>query len=133
MSDLITPVIFVVFGAAMILVVLGFFLTRERETRSRFEARDYYETYKRKAPTYSGGGYPFRETAVTQQARNDQRTMVLIVVGTVVLAVAIAIIFGPFDGLLVFFLIPVIVGFVRTRRETSSRRNAAQDGNQPSY
>ncbi|MGI0091645.1 MAG: hypothetical protein ACREBS_08050 [Nitrososphaerales archaeon] len=131
MSDLITPVIVAIFGTATILVVMGFFLVRRRESRPRFETQDYYKTYKRN-DEYSGVGSPFRQNPPSRD-RNEQRIVAGVVIGISVAAIIVSTVFGAVEGLLLFISLPVIMRFVRTRREASSRRNAAQDENHPSY
>jgi hypothetical protein len=131
MSDLITPVIIGIFGIFAVLTVMGFVIIRQRNGKPRFETQDYYKSYKR-SDNYSRGGNPFRQGSF-MQTRGEQRTITLAIIAVAVIAFAVSIFYDVFGGLLVIFLLPVIVRFIRSRNEENSRRNAAQDGTRSSY
>lgn len=130
MTDLITPLLISLFGGVMAIAVFAFFLLMKSENKPRFETRDYYETYR------DGNGFPRRgnpfKSAQSPAERNEQRTLAAIIIGLVVIAVAVSVLFDVFEGLLIIFLLPVIVRFVRTRKAENKRR-AANDENRRSY
>ena len=128
--DLITPVILGIFSAIVALFVMGFALIKQRTAHPRFETQDYYKTYKGRSD-YFNRGNPFKNRQNTP-GRNDQRMLVAVVIGGAVLAMIIAAVFDFFGGLLIIFLLPVIIRFIQTRKEASSRRNA-QGESRPSY
>jgi hypothetical protein len=124
MADLITPVIILSFTGTAVLVVLGFLLVRQRSGRPRFESQDYYKSYQR--PERRSGN-PFKQDKNAPD-RNQNRIIGLVVLALVVTAVAVAILYNdPFEGLLIFVLLPVIVRFLRTRNEA---RRAPRDESQ---
>jgi hypothetical protein len=123
MADLITPVIVVGFSATTVLVVLGFLLVRQRSGRPRFESQDYYKSYKRPERRSTS---PFRQEKNVPD-RNQNRLVGLAVVALVVIAIAVAVLYDLFDGLLIFIFLPVIIRFIRTRSET---RRAPRDESQ---
>jgi Flp pilus assembly protein TadB len=125
MSDLITPIIVGSFGAAMLLVIYGFILVRQRSGRPRFESQDYYKSYRTPDRFSQKPRSPFREDAPSQQEQKEQRTIIAIIIGLAVGAIAIAAIFDYFEVLLIIFLLPVIIRYVRTRNQT--RRREPQD------
>jgi hypothetical protein len=129
-EDLITPVIVGIFAVFAALTVLGFVVVHQRTSNPRFEAQDYYKPYK-KNDSYSRGGNPFKRGGL-QQYRGEQRTIMIAVIAIAILALAVAF-YDIFGGLLVIFLLPVVVRFIRARNEEKSRRNAAQDGTRSSY
>ncbi len=122
MADLITPVILASFGGAVILVVLGFLLLRQRSGKPSFESQDYYKTYRRpdrfSQPQYRQGQSP--------QEQKQQRTILIAVIVLIGASIALAI-YEPLYGLLLLFLLPIIVRFMRARSET---RRAPHDENQ---
>ena len=118
----------------MVVVVLGFFLVRQRSGRPRFESQDYYKTYRRtEKNTYrnassfssSSSSSSYRDEASMMQQRKEQRTMVAVIIAVAVAAIAISLVFGLFEALLILFLLPVIVRLVRTRSD--QRRRTQQD------
>jgi hypothetical protein len=123
MTDLITPVIITTFGGVVVLVVLGFFLVRQRTGKPRFESQDYYKKYQR-PDRFSRA--PFRPRDQDPRAKREQRAILLVVVALVSMSIALAI-YEPIEGLLLLFLLPIVVRFVRARYET---RRAPHDENQ---
>ena len=124
MADLITPVIVLSFTGTAVLVILGFLLVRQRSGRPRFESQDYYKSYQR--PDRRSGN-PFKQEKNSPE-KNQNRLIGLVVLALVVTAIAVAILYNdPFEGILIFILLPVIVRFLRTRNET---RRAPRDENQ---
>lgn len=128
--DLITPVILGVFSAIVALFVMGFALIKQRTAHPRFETQDYYKTYKGRSDYFKTGN-PFKNKQ-NVQGRSDQRLMIAVVVGGAVLAMIIAAVFDFFGGLLIIFMLPVIIRFIQTRKEASSRRNT-QGESRPTY
>jgi hypothetical protein len=124
-SDLITPVILSSFGGVVVLVVLGFLLARQRTGQSRFESQDYYKKYQKPADRFSQS--PFRQRDQNPRVKQEQRAILIAVVVLVVMSIALAIFFDPLEGLLLLFLLPIVVRFVRARYET---RRAPHDENQ---
>jgi hypothetical protein len=122
MADLITPVVIATFGGAMALVVMGFLLVRQRSGKPRFESQDYYKTYRRPdrntQPQYRPGQTP--------QDQKQQRAILIAVIVLIGASIALAI-YEPLYGLLLLFLLPIIVRFMRARSET---RRAPHDENQ---
>jgi len=122
MADLITPVVVATFGGAMALVVMGFLLVRQRSGKPRFESQDYYKTYRRPdrstQPQYRPGQTP--------QDQKQQRAILIAVIVLIGASIALAI-YEPLYGLLLLFLLPIIVRFMRARSET---RRAPHDENQ---
>jgi hypothetical protein len=122
MADLITPVIIATFGGAMALVVMGFLLVRQRSGKPRFESQDYYKSYRRpdrfSQPQYKPGQSP--------QDQKQQRSILIAVVVLIGVSIALAV-YEPLYGLLLLFLLPIIVRFMRARSET---RRAPHDENQ---
>ena len=131
MADLITPVIAGIFAIFVALTVMGFIIIRQRSGRQRFETQDYYKSYSR-SDSHVRGGNPFRQGQMGQY-RAEQRTITLAIISVAVIAFAISVFYDVFGGLLVIFLLPVIVRFIRDRNEENSRRHQAQDGTRSSY
>lgn len=128
MVDLITPVIFASFGGVVALVVLGFLLVLQRTGRPRFESQDYYKKYQRPvADRFSSSQSPFRQREQDPRIKREQRAILIAVTALVVMSIALAIFFDPLEGLLLLFLLPIVVRFVRARYET---RRAPHDENQ---
>ena len=125
MADLITPVIIGIFGIVAVLVVLAFLLVRQQGGKPRFETKDYYKSYKRNEG-YSRGGNPFKQGPVVQDP-DEQRAITAAIIGIAVIAILVSIFFDIFEGLLVIFLLPIVVRFIRMRNEANSRRNTARD------
>jgi len=126
MADLITPVILASFGGVVVLVVLGFLLARQRTGRPRFESQDYYKKYQR-PDRFSSSQSPFRQRDQNPRVKQEQRAILIAVTALVVMSIALAIFFDPLEGLLLLFLLPIVVRFVRARYET---RRAPHDENQ---
>ena len=125
MADLIAPVIISSFAGVAVLVILGFFLVRQRSGRPRFESQDYYKSYKR--PERSSTN-PFKQQERTPQERNQNRIIGIVIIALVVTAITVSILYDdPFEGILIFILLPVIVRFLRARNET---RRAPRDESQ---
>jgi hypothetical protein len=125
MADLIAPVIISSFAGVAVLVILGFFLVRQRSGRPRFESQDYYKSYKR--PERSSTS-PFKQQERTPQERNQNRIIGIVIIALVVTAITVSILYDdPFEGILIFILLPVIVRFLRARNET---RRAPRDESQ---
>lgn len=131
MSDLITLAIAGIFGVVTVLIVMAFLLVRQQTGKPRFETQDYYKSYKR-SDGYSSGGNPFKQTPMTQD-RKEQRSIAMAVLAVALIAVLVAIFFDVFEGLLVIFLLPIVVRFIRMRGEANSDRNRAKDESRSSY
>jgi hypothetical protein len=123
MSNLITPVILASFGGVVVLMFLGFFLLRQRSGKPRFESQDYYKKYQR-PDRFSQT--PFRNREQNPRVKREQRAIIIVSVVLVAMSIALAIV-EPIEGLLLLFLLPIIVRFVRARYET---RKAPHDENQ---
>jgi hypothetical protein len=123
MGDLITPVIVITFAGVTTLVILGFLLVRQRSGRPRFESQDYYKSYRKPERTTT----TFRSDRAPPD-RNQNRLIGAVIAAVVVLAISISIYYrDPFEGLLIFILLPIIVRFIRARNET---RRAPRDESQ---
>jgi hypothetical protein len=123
MTDLITPVIIGGFGAAMLLVVFGFILILHRTGKPRFESQDYYKSY-RSPDRFSQPRSTYRGE-VTPQDRREQRTIIAVIVILALVAIIITAVFEEPEGLLIIFLLPIIVRYIRTRNQ--SRKREPQD------
>lgn len=122
MTDMITPVILASFGGVVALVFLGFLLVMQRTGKPRFESQDYYKKYQRR-DTVQG---PFKSREQNLRVKQEQRAILLAVIALVAVSIALAI-YEPIEGLLLLFLLPIVVRFVRARYET---RRAPHDENQ---
>ena len=131
MSDLITFAIVGMFAVVTVLVVLLFLLIKRQSGKPRFETQDYYKSYK-KSDGYSSGGNPFKQGPLIQD-RKEQRSVMIAVVAIALIAVLVAIFIDIFEGLLVIFLLPIVVRFIRMRDEANSSRNRARDESRSSY
>lgn len=131
MADMITLVIVGIFGLLALLLVMGFYVIQQRNGGSRFERHDYYKSYK-SSGEYARGGNPFKAGPMAQ-SQKEQRMITLAIAGVAILALLVSIFFDVFEGLLIIFLLPVVVRFIRARNEANSRRNASPDGNRSSY
>jgi hypothetical protein len=123
MADLITPVILASFGGVAVLVFLGFLLLRQRSGKPRFESQDYYKKYQR-PDRFSQS--PFRGREQNPRAKREQQAILIVVIALVAMSIGLAI-YEPIEGLLLLFLLPIVVRFVRARYET---RRAPHDENQ---
>ena len=123
MTDLITPVILASFSGVVVLVFLGFLLIRQRTGRPRFESQDYYKKYQR-PDRFSRG--PFSQRDQNPRVKEEQRAILAVLIAFVAMSIALAI-YEPIYGLLLLFVLPIIVRFVRARYET---RRAPHDENQ---
>lgn len=119
---MITPVILASFGGVVALVFLGFLLVMQRTGKPRFESQDYYKKYQRR-DTVQG---PFKSREQNLRVKQEQRAILLAVIALVAVSIALAI-YEPIEGLLLLFLLPIVVRFVRARYET---RRAPHDENQ---
>jgi len=131
MADLITPVITGIFAIIAVVVILAFVLVKQQSGKPRFETQDYYKSYKAKEG-YSRSGNPFKQGPITQEP-SEQRTITAAIIGIAVIAIVVSIFFDLFEGLLVIFLLPVVVRFIRMRNAANSRRNTAHDERRSSY
>ena len=131
MADLITPVLVGIFGVVTVLVVMTFVLIRKQSGKPRFETKDYYKSYKR-SDGYSSGGNPFRQGPLTQD-RKEQRFCNIRSHSDCNSSSRVSIFFDVFEGLLIIFLLPVVVRFIRMRDEANSNRNKARDESRSSY
>jgi hypothetical protein len=130
LADLITPVLISIFAGVMVVVGFAFYLIR-RASRPSFEKGDYYES-NRGREKYPYGGNPFKRPETPPEMKN-QRVLIAIIAGLALFAVLISYLLDNiFEGLLVIFMLPVIVRFVRARQEIGKRR-AENDENRPSY
>ncbi len=125
MTDVITLVIAGIFGVVTVLIVMAFLLIRQQSGKPRFETQDYFKSHKRN-DGYASGGNPFRQGPLTQE-REQQRTITIAIVAIAVVAVLVSIFFDVFEGLLIIFLCPIVVRFIRMRDEANSNRNKARD------
>jgi len=123
MADLITPVILASFGGVVVLVILGFLLVRQRAGKPRFESQDYYKKYQR-PDRFSQS--PFRPREQNPRTKREQQAILIVVIALVAMSIGLAI-YEPIEGLLLLFLLPIVVRFVRARYET---RRAPHDENQ---
>lgn len=130
MADLITLVIAGIFGVVTLLVVMVFVLIKQQSGKPRFETQDYYKSYKR-TDGYVSGGNPFKQAPL--QDRKEQRTITIAVIAIALIAVLVAIFFDIFEGLLIMFLLPIVVRFIRMRDEANGNRNKARDESRSSY
>ncbi|MDG6906200.1 MAG: hypothetical protein JRN20_10495 [Nitrososphaerota archaeon] len=131
MSDLITFTITGIFGVVSILVIMLFLLIRQQTGKPRFETQDYYKSYKRGDGHY-GKGNPFKPSPMTQD-RKEQRSIAMAVAAVALIAVLVSIFFDVFEGMLVIFLLPIVVRFIRMKSEGSSDKNRAKDESRSSY
>ena len=131
MTDVITLAVIGIFGVVTILVVLVFLLIRQQSGRPRFETQDYFKSYKR-GDGYVNSGNPFKPGTPVQE-RREQRSIAIAVVAIALLAILVGIFFDVFEGLLVIFLLPIVVRFIRMREEANGNRNRARDENRSSY
>jgi hypothetical protein len=114
----------------MAVVGFGFYLVR-RASRPTLEKGDYYESYRGREK-YPYGGNPFKKPESPPELKN-QRMLIAVIVGLALFAVLISYLLqNIFEGLLVIFMLPVVVRFVRARQEIGKRR-AENDENRPSY
>ena len=132
MSDMITLVVVGIFGLLAALLVTGFMVIQQRNGGSRFERHDYYKSYKNSGD-YSHSGNPFKAGPMTQ-AQKEQRMITYAVIGVAIVSFVVSIAFDDiFEGLLIIFLLPIVVRFIRARKEANSRRNESPDGNRSPY
>lgn len=124
MTDLITPVILASFSGVVVLVFLGFLLVRQRTGKPRFESQDYYKKYQQRPDRFSRGPYSQRDQ--NPRIKEEQRAILVVVIAFVAMSIALAI-YEPIYGLLLLFVLPIAVRFVRGRYET---RRAPHDENQ---
>lgn len=131
MADAITLFVVGIFALLAVLLITGFMVIQRRNGGSRFEKHDYYKSYK-KTDDYSRGGNPFKAGPMAQ-SQKEQRMITFAIVGVAILALLVSIFFDVFEGLLIIFLLPIVVRFIRARNEANSRKNASPDGNRSSY
>lgn len=131
MADMITFAIVGIFALLAVLLVTGFIVIQHRNGGSRFERRDYYKSYK-KSDNFSRGGNPFKAGPMGQ-SQKEQRMITIAIVGIAVISLLVAMFSDVFEGLLIIFLLPVVIRFIRARNEANSRRNASPDGNRSPY
>ena len=131
MADLITPVITGMFAIVAVVIILAFVLVKQQSGKPRFETQDYYKSYKGKEG-YARSGNPFKQGPPSRD-QSEQRTITAAIVGIAVISIIVSIFFDVFEGLLVIFLLPIVVRFIRMRNEANSRRNTARDESRSSY
>ncbi len=150
MADLITPVVASIFGAVMLLFILGFVILMRR-SRPRYGTKDYYQQYQKRdgrkqrdsnttgstSSSYASSSnfsYSSRWDRASERASQysseeaaGQRRIAAIVIILAIAAIAISTYFQAIEGLLIIFTLPIIVRFLRARR-FNNRRRASPDG-----
>jgi hypothetical protein len=142
LTDLITPVIIATFGAAMLVVILGFFLLMHRGSgRPQYERSEFSQRYAPKQETrfrYSPnrssvgqGTYRRDEDLEAAERANRARQMrarnlmiIVMIIGIAVIAIS-GILYpdGALGLLFVIFFLPVILQFIRLRKQGTDREN----------
>lgn len=120
MIDFITLAIAGMFGVVTVLFVMFFILIRQQNGKLRFGTQDYRKSYKRNGG-YTNGGNPFKQ-APPSQNRGEQQTIRAVIIPLAVIAILVSIFFDIFAGLLIIFLLPVVVRFIRMRNEPHSNK-----------
>lgn len=131
MTGMITLVVVGVFALIAVLFMLGFMVIEQRNGRSRFERHDYYKSYKR-SDDYARSGNPFKAGSLGQYQK-EQRMITIAIIGVAILALLVAVLLDVFEGLLIIFLLPIVVRFIRARNEANSRKNTSPDGSRSTY
>ncbi len=136
--DEISLVIGASFGGFILLLIVGFFLLQHRnrnatESSSAYGTRDYSQYKPRRQPPESKYSYdtsrrPFKSDAEIEanarRVRTNTRAIVLAIIIVAIVAVIIAsVFFSYYNFILLIFLIPIAISFLRTRRD----RNPDQD------
>ena len=129
MADLITLVTVGMFGLVTVLFVMFFILIKQQSGKPRFQTQDNYKSYKLN-DGYASGGNPFKQAPLSQD-RREQQTIRNVIIPIVVIAILVSIFFDIFAGLLIIFLLPIVVRFIRMRSEPNS--NKARNENRSSY
>ncbi|MHB1869162.1 MAG: hypothetical protein ACYCPP_09495 [Nitrososphaerales archaeon] len=119
MIDFITLAIAGMFGVVTVLFVMFFFLIRQQSGKLRFGTQDYRKSYDRNG-RYASGGNPFKQGP--SQNRGEQQTIRAVIIPLAVIAILVSIFFDIFAGLLIIFLLPVVVRFIRMRNEPNSNK-----------
>jgi len=120
MIDFITLAITGIFGVLTVLFVMFFLLIRQQSSKHRFGTRDYLNSYKR-AGSYASGGNPFKQRPPNQNQK-EQQTIRAVIIPLAVIAILVSIFFDIFAGLLIFFLMPVVIRFIRMKNEPNSNK-----------
>jgi Flp pilus assembly protein TadB len=140
MTDLITPVILGTFGAAILVVIFGFYILMHRTPqRPQYEKSDFSQRYAAKQDTR----YRYRTSAAGQgtyrrdedleaaeranrakQMRARNLMIAVLVVGIIVIAIS-GILFpdGALGLLFLIFFLPLVLQFIRLRRQGTDREN----------
>ena len=120
MIDFITLAIAGVFGVVSVLFAMFFILIRQQSGKHSFGTQDYRNSYKRDG-SYANGGNPFKQRPPSQNLK-EQQTIRAVIIPLAVIAILVSIFFDIFAGLLIIFLLPVVVRFIRMRNEPNSNK-----------
>ncbi|MHB8567323.1 MAG: hypothetical protein ACYC7D_10330 [Nitrososphaerales archaeon] len=111
----------------------------KNSARPRFEREDYFNSYKRKEkkannpqPSYSSSRFDQQPSRRFGNADPEARKILAVVVVIAIIGISISVIYGSFLGLLLIFALPIIVSFIRARRETQRGRSRS-DGEDSSF
>ncbi len=126
MTDLITPIVVSVFGGVMLVVILGFYLLMRRGRRLPFEPEDSFQRDGRERIPYPSNDPFQRRRSLTPKGRLQRNILIAVILLTLLIG-AVAATFGIIQGLILFFTLPLIIRFVRSRRD--ARRQTAADEN----
>jgi amino acid permease len=143
-TDLITLSIAGIFGGLVLVVVFGFILLMRRDSRQRYESKDYFRWARRaearkqqpeRGYTSYSSKWDRNSSSASDQSQygpdaRTQRNIAIIVVCIAVGAIAISVWTNNMAGLLLIFLLPLIVRFLNLRQR-GGRRNTA-NGNDSS-
>lgn len=140
MTDLITPIIIATFGGGMAVIIFGFFLLMRRDQRPDYENVDYAQRYAPRQEARSR--YSYRSSAAPGTYRRDEdleaaerenrsrqlrmRNLMIVILVVGIVAVAVSGFFFTEAALALLFLIfflPIILQFIRLRRQGPDREN----------
>ena len=131
MADLITPIIIAIFGGAMLIVIFGFYLLSRMGRKPAFEEEDYYKRERKrrqKVPNSPDDDF-YRPKSRGNEISRPWGVWTKAIVALVImslLAALIAAIYGFPEGLLLFLVLPIIIRFIRSRKDT--RQQTPTDG-----
>jgi Flp pilus assembly protein TadB len=139
--DGITVVIGSAFSGFLLLVIVGFYLIQHRNrnvigSSSAYENRDYYTQYGSKRAdqsryTNESSRRPFRSDAEIEanarRVRTNARAIMVVIIVLALVAIIIAGIFYPDNLILLIFLIPIAISFLRSRRNRNRNNNQDPD------
>lgn len=142
MVDPITLVISTIFGGVIVMVAVGFYLLEHRSrtatasTYAQYGPRGYYSQYSSRESaqqqeprrSYSYDSHrPFRTDAeIEAEARRVRSNARMVLIAIVVLVFAAVIVAGYYDPanlILLVFLLPIVISFLRSRRARNEPRN----------